>query len=44
MTTYDIKPTSEADRIPKWGNGAVLKVWAAAALPMAILRGASDQT
>jgi hypothetical protein len=36
MTTYDIKPTSEAVRIPKWGKGAVLKVWAAA-LPMAIL-------
>ena len=37
MTTYDIKPTSEAVRIPKWSKGPVLTVWAAAALPMAIL-------
>ncbi len=37
MTTYDITTTSEAVRIPSWSKSRVLKVWAAAAIPMAIL-------
>jgi hypothetical protein len=37
MTTYDYETTTnEAVRNPKWCLGTVLKVWAAAALPIAI--------
>lgn len=38
MTTYDHKTTTNAAvQIPTWSKGTVLKVWAAAALPMGIL-------
>src|SRR3982751_2230636 len=37
MTTYDYETTTRAVKIPTWTRGTVLKVWAAAALPMAAL-------
>src|SRR3954470_9584192 len=37
MTTYDYDTTTRAVKIPTWTRGTVLKVWAAAALPMAAL-------
>lgn len=38
MTTYDHDvSTTPTVRIPTWSRGTVLKVWAAAALPMAVL-------
>ncbi len=38
MTTYDQKTaTAETVSIPKWSKTTVLKVWAAAALPMGVL-------
>ena len=37
MTTYDVETATEVVHIPTWSKGTVLKVWAAAALPMAIL-------
>lgn len=38
MTTYDAKTaTQQAIHIPTWSKATVLKVWAAAAVPMAIL-------
>ena len=36
MTTYDV-PVQTAVHIPTWTRGTVLKVWAAAAVPMAML-------
>jgi membrane protease YdiL (CAAX protease family) len=37
MTTYDTTTTAPAVTIPTWTRGTVLKVWAAAALPMGLL-------
>src|SRR3954453_9468475 len=37
MTTYDYETTTRAVKIPTWTRSTVLKVWAAAALPMAAL-------
>ncbi|HEY4590400.1 MAG TPA: CPBP family intramembrane glutamic endopeptidase [Thermoanaerobaculia bacterium] len=38
MTTYDTPPaTSPSVTVPTWTRGTVLKIWAAAALPMALL-------
>jgi uncharacterized protein len=37
VTTYDQTTTTQAVHIPTWSKGTVLKVWAAAAFPMAIL-------
>ena len=38
MTTYDSKTTAPAAvEVPTWSKGTVLKMWAAAALPMGIL-------
>jgi uncharacterized protein len=37
MTTSDYDTRTQAVRIPTWSRGTILKVWAAAALPMGIL-------
>lgn len=37
MTTYDHPTTSQQVHIPTWSRSTVLKVWALAALPMALL-------
>jgi uncharacterized protein len=37
MTTVDYATTAQAVHIPTWSRGTVLKVWAAAAIPMALL-------
>jgi membrane protease YdiL (CAAX protease family) len=37
MTTYDTTATAPAVHVPTWTRGTVLKVWAAAALPMGLL-------
>jgi membrane protease YdiL (CAAX protease family) len=37
MTTYDYDTTARAVHIPTWSRRTVLKVWAAAALPMGLL-------
>ena len=37
MTTHDVEATTEAVHIPTWSKATVFKVWATAALPMAIL-------